>query len=158
MSDLRIYTQHAEPDQVSEPCDAVALPFEERQKARQRVTLESGTEAGLKLARGTVLRNGDYLLSSQGHCIRIDAAPESVSRVTGADAQTLARAAYHLGNRHVWLQVGDGWLSYLHDHVLDDMIRGLGLTVTSVEQPFEPEAGAYNTQPHQHDGGPHHHH
>lgn len=158
MTDLEIYSERIAASAATQSGDAVALPFEARQKARQRVTLRSGAEAGLKLSRGTVLRDGDQLRSSTGRCIRIDAAPESVSKVVSDNAQSLARAAYHLGNRHVWLQVGDGWLSYLHDHVLDDMVRGLGLTVTVVEQPFEPEAGAYSEETHSHAGGHHHHH
>ena len=60
------------------------------------------------------------------------------------EPRALARAAYHLGNRHVALQIGPGWLRYCHDHVLDDMLRGLGLTVTVEQAPFEPEAGAYH--------------
>jgi urease accessory protein len=70
--------------------------------------------------------------------------------VTSEDAWQLARASYHLGNRHVALQIGRGWVRYQHDHVLDDMVRGLGLTVTIEQAPFEPEAGAY--------GGAHTHH
>ena len=60
----------------------------------------------------------------------------------------LARAAYHLGNRHVSVQIGAGWLRFLHDHVLDDMVRGLGLVVTLDTQSFEPEAGAYSGHAH----------
>jgi urease accessory protein UreE len=65
-----------------------------------------------------------------------------------AQARALARAAFHLGNRHVALQIGDGWLRYLHDHVLDDMVRALGLTVDVEEATFEPEAGAYHAHAH----------
>lgn len=137
--------------------DSVALPFEARQKARQRVTLASGAVAGLKLPRGSILRDGDRLTSEDGHCIRIDAASESVSRAYSTDSLTLARAAYHLGNRHVWLQVGDDWISYLHDHVLDAMVRGLGLKVDQIEQPFEPEAGAYSHGAHSDPGHSHDH-
>ena len=71
------------------------------------------------------------------------AGPEAVSTVNADDPKALARAAYHLGNRHVAVQVGDGWLRYLADHVLDDMLRGLGLEPKSERAPFEPESGAY---------------
>jgi urease accessory protein len=75
--------------------------------------------------------------------IEIVAAREVVSVVTSNDPLQLARAAYHLGNRHVSVQIGPGWLRYQHDHVLDDMVRGLGLPVRQDTLPFEPEAGAY---------------
>jgi urease accessory protein len=76
--------------------------------------------------------------------IEIDAASETVSTVRSADHRWLARAAYHLGNRHVALQIGEGWLRYSHDHVLDQMLHGLGLAVTVEQASFEPEAGAYH--------------
>lgn len=130
------------------------LPFESRQKSRLRTTLDTGEEAGLMLERGTLLRGGDCLLASDGRVIEVIAAPEDVSVVTAADPWQLARAAYHLGNRHISVQVGSGWLRYLHDHVLDDMVRGLGFIVTKEQQPFEPEAGAYS---HSGAGNTHHH-
>jgi len=119
------------------------LPFESRQKSRLRTVLDSGEEVGLMLERGIFLRGGDCLLADDGRVIEVIAAPEEVSVVTADDPWALARAAYHLGNRHVSVQVGTGWLRYLHDHVLDDMVRGLGFVVTTEQQPFEPEAGAY---------------
>jgi len=125
--------------------DAVSLPFDLRQRARLRVVLVSGRDAGLKLPRGTILRGGAVLLGTGGLQVRVNAAPETVSTVRCADPWALARAAYHLGNRHVWVQVGEGWLRYLHDHVLDAMVRGLGLEVTVEEAPFEPEGGAYSS-------------
>jgi len=128
---------------------SLSLPFERRQIARQRVVLshggdsEAATEAGLKLPRGTILRTGDLLMSDDERYARVVAAAEEVSLVRCDNAQSLARAAYHLGNRHVWVQVGDHWLRYLHDHVLDEMVVGLGLSVVAEQAPFEPEAGAY---------------
>ncbi len=122
----------------------VSLPFERRQKARQRVTLDSGEDVALVVPRGTILRDGDCLESGAGVRVRVCAAPEPVSIVKGDSPQALARAAYHLGNRHVWVQVGDGWLAYLADHVLDDLVRGLGLVPVAIEAAFEPEAGAYS--------------
>ncbi len=90
-----------------------------------------------------MLRNGDLLESSTGELVSVVAAAEAVSTATSDDAVLLARAAYHLGNRHVHLQVGNGWLRYLHDHVLDHMVESLGLSVSQGVLPFEPEAGAY---------------
>lgn len=122
---------------------SLSLPFESRQKSRLLTRLDSGEETGLMLERGTLLRGGDCLLASDGRVIEVIAAPETVSVVTAETPWDLARAAYHLGNRHISVQVGSGWLRYLHDYVLDDMVRGLGFTVTIDEMPFEPEAGAY---------------
>jgi urease accessory protein len=121
----------------------LTLPFGERSKSRQRAVLDNGEEAGLFLERGTVLRHGDLLLSDDGRVVEVRAAAESVSTVHTDDPRMLARACYHLGNRHVALQIGDGWLRYQHDHVLDDMVRGFGLSVAVELAPFEPEGGAY---------------
>ncbi len=141
--------------------DRLTLDFAARCRSRQRVRLASGREAGLNLPRGTVLRGGD-VLAGGGLVVRVEAAAETVSLARGP-ARELARAAYHLGNRHVAVEVGDGWLAWGHDHVLDAMVGGLGLAVTTAARPFEPEAGAYGGG-HRHghdDGAPHahaHHH
>ncbi len=129
----------------------LTLPFELRQKSRLRARLDDGRDVGLFLARGTVLRHGDCLRTTCGLVVEVHAASETVSTARTEDALLLARAAYHLGNRHVALQVGPGWLRYLHDHVLDRMVQELGLTLSSEQAPFEPETGAYG-------GGGHHHH
>ncbi len=126
----------------------LVLPFELRQKSRLRTQLNTGEEVGLNLDRGYILRGGDQLLADDGRVIEIVASPESVSVVTSNDPLQLARAAYHLGNRHVSVQIGPGWLRYLHDHVLDDMVRGLGLPIAIDTLPFEPEAGAYASHSH----------
>ena len=103
------------------------------------------------LPRGTVLRGGDRLASAAGRTVTIAAAPEAVSTVRSEDGRSLARIAYHLGNRHVHVQVGDGWLRYLADHVLDAMVAGLGARAQRESAPFEPEAGAYGRSGHHHD-------
>jgi len=126
----------------------LSLTLEQRVKARLRVTLDDGREAGLFLERGQALHDGDCLAGEHGERVHVVAAAEPVSTVHANDPLLLTRAAYHLGNRHVALQVGDGWLRYQPDHVLDDMVRGLGLQVESEQAPFEPEPGAYG----------HHHH
>ena len=137
-------------DDTIEVSAVLKLPFEDRQKARLKARLENGDSIGLKLPRGTVLRGGDLVRSAQGNLCRVEAVAEQVSTVRSEDKQTLARVAYHLGNRHVWVQVGNGWLRYLHDHVLDQMVRGLGVTTTSEKAPFEPEGGAYSAGSHSH--------
>jgi urease accessory protein len=130
--------------------DTVTLPYALRQKSRQRVTLDGGREAAIVLAPGTQVDDGDRLASADGFSVRVCAALEAVSNARTDDALRLARACYHLGNRHVALQVGSGWVRYLPDHVLDDMVRGLGLTVTEESARFEPERGAYAARPHAH--------
>jgi urease accessory protein len=122
--------------------ERLILPFDLRQKSRLRVRLESGREAALLLARGTILRGGDRLQMNH-QIVLVVAADEPVHHVTATDAQSLARAAYHLGNRHVPLQVGPNWLRLEQDHVLKAMLIGLGVAVTELAAPFEPEAGAY---------------
>lgn len=126
------------------PVDAsVTLDFEHRQRSRLRVTLDGAGEAAIRLPRGEVLRGGDRLRSVQGAVVEVRAADETLSHVQSTDPFVLARAAYHLGNRHVPVQLGAGWLCYRHDHVLDHMVQGLGLAVTTMQGPFEPESGAY---------------
>jgi urease accessory protein len=124
------------------------LPFETRQRSRFRAVLSDGTQVAVILERGQILRGGEHLCGEDGAPVRVEAAAEPVSEAHCADPLLLARASYHLGNRHVPLQLGPGWLRYLHDHVLDDMVRGLGLNVTFGNAPFEPEAGAYAASPH----------
>lgn len=126
------------------PSGRIVLSFARRRRIRQRAALESGEAVALLLPRGSSLRHGDLLAADTGRVIEVVAAPEVVSTVDGGDGVALARAAYHLGNRHVPVQVGDGWLRYAADHVLDDMLRGLGLPPTAEVAPFEPESGAYD--------------
>jgi urease accessory protein len=128
----------------------LTLPLESRIKSRLRVTLDDGREAGLFLPRGSSLKQGDLLRSAEGLVVEVHAAPETLSRVHCDDPLLLARACYHLGNRHVALQIESAQLSYLHDHVLDEMVTGFGLSVRVEQAPFEPEAGAYGGQPHAH--------
>lgn len=122
----------------------LTLKFEQRQRSRQRVHLDDGRDAVLMLPRGTVLRGGDCLATRNGEIIAIKAAIEDVSNAFCSDPLQLSRAAYHLGNRHVALQIGVGWLRYLRDHVLDHMIEEIGLQIRHETVAFEPEAGAYH--------------
>ncbi len=147
----------------------LALPYELREKSRLRATLTggpcAGQEAALFLARGTVLRGGDCLLGidERGHArlVRIVAAPEAVLEVECHDVDQFARCAYHLGNRHTPVQIigrkpdGHYALRIRADHVLADMLAGLGAHSAEVLAPFEPETGAYG---HSHVGGHDHDH
>ena len=122
----------------------LTLPFELRQRSRLRTSLDDGRDVALVLERGRALRGGDLLGSECGLCIEVLAGKEAVSGVRTTVAESLARVAYHLGNRHVALEVRRDELRYLADHVLDEMVRGLGLEVLQDELPFEPEGGAYD--------------
>lgn len=138
MLKLTTVVESAEPQPAT-----LTLSFEQRQRSRLRVSLDDGRPAALMLPRGTVLRDGHCLRADDGSLVRIAAAEEEVSTVQCPDPHRLARACYHLGNRHVALQIGSGWLRYLRDHVLDGLVRELGLHPESGLAPFEPEAGAY---------------
>lgn len=133
------------------PKGKLALPFDRRTKTRQRAVLEGGEEIAIFLPRGEVLRGGDLVAASDGRIIEVVASEEAVLHITCASPRELARAAYHLGNRHVPVEVGDGYLRIAADHVLEDMLRGLGATTEAMRAPFEPEAGAYSGGHHGHD-------
>jgi urease accessory protein len=130
--------------------EQLILPFELRQKSRLRTKLVSGEEAGLFLEHGSILRGGDRLRANDGRVVLVIAADEALMEAKCATPFELVRAAYHLGNRHVPVQIGDGWLRFQADDVLAQMLRGIKATVGKVTAPFEPEAGAY--------AGGHHHH
>ena len=132
------------------PADArLELDFVYRTKSRLRTRLTSGEEVGLFLPRGTVLRGGQKLRARDGRIVEVIAAAEDLREVRCSGPSELARAAYHLGNRHVAVEVGDGWLRIRADHVLEGMLIGLGAAVLPVRAAFEPEAGAYG-HGHQH--------
>ncbi|TWI52334.1 urease accessory protein [Pseudomonas duriflava] len=126
------------------------LTFEARSKSRLRTFTARGEEVGLFLERGqSPLADGECLEAQDGRIVRICALPETLLHITCGSPVELTRAAYHLGNRHVALQVGGGWLRILEDHVLKAMLDQLGARAELVEAPFQPEHGAY--------GGGHHH-
>lgn len=137
-----------------EPGSRLVLPFDLRQKSRLRAALSSGEPVALKLARGEVLRGGDFLVATDGRVVQVIASPERVLHVECDSPHALTRAAYHLGNRHVPVELGGGYLRIAADHVLAEMLRGLGARVTPIEAPFEPEAGAY-ADGHRHHGHEH---
>jgi len=126
------------------------LPFETRQKSRFKATLASGEEVGVVLPRGELLRGGDLVTASDGRVIEIVSSPEKLFNVEAGKGENLARIAYHLGNRHVPVEVGDDYLRIAEDHVLERMLEGLGAKVTRLVAPFEPEAGAYGGVGHEH--------
>jgi urease accessory protein len=123
--------------------ERLPLGFEDRRRSRLRARLSSGEEVALFLAHGTVLRDQDVLVASDGRLVCVEAEHEAVLEVTHADPAVLQRIAYHLGNRHVPVQLGATRLVLASDNVLADLIRQLGGVVNQVHAAFEPESGAY---------------
>ncbi len=132
----------------------VELDWDVRQKSRFDSTDSAGRSLGVFLPRGTPVRGGDVLVAEDGSLIRIVAAPQTVLRITHCSAHgspyDLIRAAYHLGNRHVQIELKSDHLKIEPDHVLADMLRAMHLIVNTVNEPFEPEAGAYAQGGHAH--------
>ena len=139
----------------------VELDWDVRQKSRFDATDSVGRSLGVFLPRGTVVRGGDVLVAEDGSLVRVHAAPQQVLRITHCQTHgtpyDLIRAAYHLGNRHVPIELKPDHLQIEPDHVLADMLRAMHLIVQPVEQPFEPENGAYATGGHGHGAGHHDH-
>jgi urease accessory protein len=135
----------------------VELDWDVRQKSRFDATDSQGRALGVFLARGTVVRGGDCLVAEDGSLIRVRAAAQPVLVVRHCSehgsAFDLTRAAYHLGNRHVALELKPDRLQLEPDHVLAEMLRGMHLIVSEEQQPFEPEAGAYAAGGHGHAHG-----
>jgi urease accessory protein len=135
----------------------VELDWDVRQKSRFDATDSAGRSLGVFLPRGTVVRGGDVLVAEDGSLVRVSAAPQQVLRITHCQAHgtpyDLIRAAYHLGNRHVPIELKPEHLQIEPDHVLADMLRAMHLIVQPVEQAFEPESGAYATGGHGHGHG-----
>jgi urease accessory protein len=129
--------------QDAAPHATAQLDFEARSKSRLLLRLDGGGMAALIVERGRVLRGGDRVRTEDGRLVEIIAAEESLLEASSMDPLLIARAAYHLGNRHVAVQVTANRLRFLNDRVLGEMVRGLGLEVSAVRAPFEPEGGAY---------------
>jgi urease accessory protein len=128
-----------------------------RQKSRFDATDSLGRQLGVFLPRGTLVRGGDVLVAEDGSMVRVIAAPQAVLRITACTSHgspfDLTRAAYHLGNRHVPIELKPDHLKIEPDHVLADMLRSMHLIVNAVEEAFEPEGGAYSSGGHGHDHG-----
>ena len=144
----------------------ITLDWDTRQKSRFDATDSTGRALGVFLPRGSVVRGGDVLVAEDGSLIRVEAAPQTVLRITACSEHgspfDLTRAAYHLGNRHVPIELKPDHLKIEPDHVLADMLRAMHMTVVEVSAPFEPESGAYGDHgghaghAHGHEHGPAH--
>ena len=130
------------------------LDWDVRQKSRFDATDSAGRQIGVFLPRGTVVRGGDVLVAEDGSLIKVLAAPQSVLKVTHCAVHgspyDLIRAAYHLGNRHVPIELKPDHLKIEPDHVLADLLRAMHLIVNAVDDAFEPESGAYTSGGHAH--------
>ncbi|APW41879.1 urease accessory protein UreE, partial [Rhodoferax saidenbachensis] len=139
----------------------VELDWDVRQKSRFDASDSIGRQLGVFLPRGTAVRGGDVLLAEDGSLIKVIAAPQSVLKITHCTEHgtpyDLIRAAYHLGNRHVPIELKPDHLKIEPDHVLADMLRAMHLIVNAVDEAFEPENGAYATGGHGHGGHGHSH-
>jgi urease accessory protein len=142
--------------QIDDPriIDCVVLDAGERHRRRIVLTAEGGTKFLLDLPQATALRDGDGLVLEDGSIVRVAGKPESLVEITAANPQQLARLAWHIGNRHIDVEIIGGRLRMRRDHVVEDMLRGLGAQLSPVEAPFEPEPGAYGHE-HRHGHGDH---
>lgn len=144
----------------AEARDTVTVDFDDRYRRRRLYTAEGGLAFLLDLPEAQVLKEGDGLALATGGFVRVRAAAEPLVEVTAADPRHLLRLAWHLGNRHLPAEIGEGRILIRHDHVIVEMLRGLGATVREVAAPFNPEGGAYggHAQAHGHAHGHHHGH
>ena len=142
----------------------VELDWDIRQKSRFEATDSLGRQLGIFLPRGTLVRGGDVLIAEDGSLVKVIAAPQTVLRISACTSHgspfDLTRAAYHLGNRHVPIELKPDHLKIEPDHVLADMLRSMHLIVNEVSESFEPEGGAYSAggHGHAHEGGHAHAH
>jgi urease accessory protein len=138
-------THRLPPDPETAIALTLALTADDRTRSRHRFYTETGDEVHLKLPRGTVLNDGDRLTDETGAIkVRVTAKPEPTLRITAHTPLDLLRAAYHLGNRHVPLEITSDYLRLSIDPVLKAMLEQLGLTVREELSPFHPEIGAYH--------------
>lgn len=147
---MKIYTQRLESVESDQQFKTLELTFDTRQKSRFRATLNDGTDIGADLPRTGILRGGSFIATQDGEVLRIDAKAEKLMQIRAKTDFELLKAAYHLGNRHVPLMLTPFALYFEPDHVLAEMVKGLGLEVYEVEHPFEPESGAYAQHSHDH--------
>jgi len=132
------------------PADTVVLDFDDRHRRRMTMTGTRGLAFLLDLEKAVALRGGDALVLEDGRLIEVVAAPESLAEVRCKDPEHLVRVAWHLGNRHLPTQIEAGRILIRDDHVIADLVEGLGGRVRRVTAPFTPEAGAYVAAPHEH--------
>src|SRR5438105_10462283 len=158
------------------PADTVVLEFDDRHRRRLAMTCTRGLQFLLDLPETVALRGGDALVLEDGRLVEVVAAPEPLIEIRGVDPNQLVRIAWHLGNRHLPVQIAGKGVRIRRDHVIEAMVKGLGARVIEIEAPFDPEGGAYTAgghdnaheshdhrhaghdhAPHDHDDHSHHH-
>lgn len=137
--------------------DSVVLTFEDRRRRRGTVTTLGGMEVLVDLSDAPALAHGDALELEDGRLIEVVAEAEELLEIRGRDPAHLIRLAWHLGNRHLETEIGPKWLRIRRDHVIADMLTGLGARVSDIAGPFQPEGGAYASQGHGHGHDGHEH-
>jgi urease accessory protein len=138
--------------------DSITLDAHERHRRRVVLSAERGTRFLLDLPQATALHDGDGLVLDDGAIIRVVGRPEPLAEIAAADAHALARLAWHIGNRHIDVEIAGDRLRIRRDHVIEDMLRGLGAGLLHIDAPFNPEPGAYGHQGHEHNHGHDHRH
>lgn len=129
-------------------CDFLTLTYDDRHRRRMQYIAAGGTTLLLDLPRATLLREGDGLKLDDGRVVRVDTAPESLMEVTAPDTAMLIRLAWHIGNRHLPAQLETDRIVIREDHVIADMLLGLGAGVRPFQGAFSPESGAYDEAAH----------
>jgi urease accessory protein len=132
------------------PIDRVTLDADDRQRRRIVLTGEQGTRVLLDFDRPVTLRDGDGLVLDDGTIVLVSGLPEPLAEIAASSPRDFVRVAWHLGNRHTDVQIIGGRIRIRRDHVLEEMLRGLGATVTSIEAPFDPQGTVPHSQDHDH--------
>jgi urease accessory protein len=135
----------------------ITLTHDDRYRRRLRLATDAGEPLMLDLPQATLLADGDGLALDEGGFVTVCAAPEDLVEITAATPDLLARAAWHIGNRHFPAELRAGSILIRDDHVMVDMLRGLGASVRHVRAPFNPEGGAYAAEGHGHHDHAHGH-
>jgi len=140
-----------------EAIGAVTLDFDDRHRRRVRLTTDEGCQVLLDLPKAVAMAHGDGLQLEDGAWLRVQAAPELIIEISHPDLNQLASVAWHLGNRHVPTEIRNHVLRIRPDHVIEDMLQGFGADLVRLEEPFQPQGGAYGMQGarHYHQGGGH---
>ena len=138
------------------PFDRVVLTHDERHLRRKLLTLEQGDQLLVDLPEPVMLAHGDRLVLEDGRHAEVIAAEEALLEIRAGDGEALAALAWHIGNRHLPAQIERGRILIERDHVIKDMLLGLGASVLEVRERFQPVRGAYHGHAHSH--GHHHHH
>ena len=140
---LRATSVIAHGDWHVDAADSIVLDYDDRHRRRMAMTGIRGLAFLLDLPDAVLLRSGDALALEDGRLVEVVAAPEALAEVKCGSLPELARVAWHLGNRHLPVQIIGPKLRIRRDHVIEDMLRGLGAQVLDIEAPFDPEGGAY---------------